>query len=196
MKKYFSILSLGIVTVIALTRCSPTSHVEVAQGVNFRNYKTFGWVNDNGAKKTGRADNDIVDNNIKSSVSAELEAKGWQEADQQPDVLMDYNVIVQKGIRKETEPAYSYPYTGYFYSPWSRRMGYYYNPIFFGGYTTSTIPFKVGTLTLNMVDAKTNKLIWQGCAKGDLTSKNVTSEDAKTDVKSIFKKLNLPNETE
>ena len=42
-----------------------------------------------GVKKAGRADNDIVDNNIKHSVSAELEGKGWQETDQQPDVLLD-----------------------------------------------------------------------------------------------------------
>jgi hypothetical protein len=43
-----------------------------------------------------------------------------------------------------------------------------------------------------MVDAKNNKLIWQGWATGDITSNNVTSKDAKADVESIFKKLNLP----
>ena len=73
-------------------------------------------------------------------------------------------------------------------------MGYYYNPGFFGGYTTYNVPFKDGTLTVNMVDAKTDKLIWQGWATGDITSKNVTSKEAQADVKSIFKKLDLPNE--
>ena len=85
MKKNFSILSLAIGTVFAFTSCNTTSHVEVAQGVNFNNYKTFGWSDDNGVKKAGRADNDIVDNNIKNSISAELEKKGWQESDQRPD---------------------------------------------------------------------------------------------------------------
>jgi hypothetical protein len=73
-------------------------------------------------------------------------------------------------------------------------MGYYYNPVFFSGYTTYTVPFKEGTLTVNMVDAKTNKLIWQGYATGDITTKYVTSQQARTDVKSIFNKLNLPSE--
>jgi len=56
------------------------------------------------------------------------------------------------------------------------------------------VPFKDGTLTVNMVDTKTDKLIWQGWATGDITSKYVTSKEAQADVKSIFKKLDLPNE--
>src|ERR1700754_954553 len=107
MKKRLSILSLAIGTAFALASCGPTSHVEVAQGVNFHNYKTFGWANDNGVKKAGRVNNDIVDNNIKNSISSDLEDKGWQETDQQPDVLLDYNVMVEKGVRKESEPNYN-----------------------------------------------------------------------------------------
>ena len=194
MKRYFSLLSLATVTALILSGCTTASHVEVAQGVNFNNYKTFGWANDNGMKKSGRADNDIIDNNIKNSVSSELEKKHWQETDQKPDVMLDYNVTVRKGVKKETEPVYGYPYTGYFYSPWSHRRAYYYNPGFFRGYHSYNVPFKEGTLTVNMVEANTNKLIWQGWATGDITSKSITSKEAQTDIKSIFKKLNLPEE--
>jgi Domain of unknown function (DUF4136) len=194
MKKQFSILSLALGTAIAFASCNSSSHIEVAPGVNFNSYKTFGWANDNGVKKSGRADNDIVDYNIKNSIGDELEKRGWQETDQQPDVLLDYNVIVEKSVKQETEPAYSYPYSGYYYSPWRGRMGYYFNPGFFGAYHNYNVPIKVGTLTVNMLDAKTNKLIWQGWSKGDVTSRNVTTKEAESDVKSIFKKLNLPNE--
>jgi hypothetical protein len=114
MKKNFSIFAMTIAAVVAFSSCSTASHVEEAQGVNFSNYKTFGWANDNGVKKSGRADNEIVDNNIKNSISMELEKKGWQETDQHPDVLLDYNVMVEKGVKKETEPVYGYPYTGYY----------------------------------------------------------------------------------
>src|SRR6267142_771271 len=161
MKKQLSILSVAIAALL-FASCGPTSHVEVAQGVDFNNYKTFGWTNSNGVTKSGRVNNDIVDNNIKNSITTRLESKGWQETEQQPDVLLDYNVTTHKGVRQETDPVYSYPYSGYFYGPWRHRMGYYYNPAFFGGYTTYNVPFKEGTLTVNMVDAKTNKLLWSG----------------------------------
>ncbi len=192
MKKYISILSVTAAMAIILAGCSASSHVEVAQGVNFNNYKTFGWANDNHTQKGDRPNNDIVDNNIKNSISAELEKKGWQETSQHPDVLLDYNVTVAKGVKRETEPMYSYPYSGYFYSPWRHRLVGYYNPGFFSGYHTYNVPFKEGTLTVNMVDAKDNKLIWQGWSTGDVTSKNVTTKEAQNDVKSIFKKFDLP----
>jgi hypothetical protein len=191
MKKALSIFSLAAGALMFLASCGPTSHIEVAKGVDFKNYKTFGWTNDSGLKKAGRVNNDIVDNNIKNSIATELEEKGWQESDQQPDVLLDYNVTVQKGVKQQTVPIY--PYSGSFYMPWRHRMGYYYNPAFFGGYTIDNVPFREGILTVNMMDAKVNKLIWQGSASGDITSKNVTSKEAQADVKSIFKKLNLPN---
>jgi hypothetical protein len=191
MKNHLSILTLAIATSFAFTSCSPTTHVEVAQGVNFSNYKTFGWADDS-LNKSDRSNNDIVDNNIKNSIAAELEKKGWQESDQRPDVLVDYNVVVEKKVSRVSDPVYSYPYTGYYFNSWGHRRGYYYNPGFFRSYYTYNVPFKVGTLTVNMLDAKANKLIWQGSAQGDVSSKNVTTQEAKTDVKSIFNKFNLP----
>ncbi|MET0638077.1 MAG: DUF4136 domain-containing protein [Chitinophagaceae bacterium] len=188
------LLFTGVATIILLAGCGPTSQVEVAKGVNFHNYKTFGWINDNGVTKAGRVNNDIVDNNIKNSIGVELEKKGWQEVDQNPDVLLDYNVMVEKGVRQETEPVYPYPYSGYYYNWRRRRLGYFYNPYYFGAYQTYNVPFKEGTLTVNMIDAKTNKLIWQGWAKGDITNQTVSSKEAQADVNAIFKKLNLPQE--
>lgn len=43
-----------------------------------------------------------------------------------------------------------------------------------------------------MIDAKTNKLIWQGWAKGEIKSLHVTFRDVDTRVKSIFKKFDYP----
>ena len=71
-------------------------------------------------------------------------------------------------------------------------MGYMYYPNDLMGYHTYNIPFKQGTLTVNMVDAKTNKLIWQGTAQSDVNNKTVTTGEMQTDVTSIFKKFNLP----
>jgi len=192
MKKYFSILSLTQVTIFLFTSCTTTSHVEVAQGVNFASYKTFGFSDNKNGKSSTRADNEIVDNNIKNSISAELEKQGWKETDQQPDVLVDYNVVVEKAVRQVSDPVYPYPYSGYFFTPWRHRMGYYYTPAFLGGFHTYNVPFKQGTLTVNMIDGKTNKLIWQGWSKGEVDSKNVTTNEVKGDVKSIFNKLDLP----
>ncbi|MCW3089800.1 MAG: hypothetical protein JWP81_869 [Ferruginibacter sp.] len=192
MKKYFSSLFAIVVFAIFLTSCSVTTHSETAAGVNFNNYQTFGWASANGERKEDTVDNDIVDNNIKNAITTQLENKGWKETTQKPDVILDYNVMVEKKVTRESEPVYSYPYTHYYYSRWRHRRGYMYYPNDLLGYRTYNIPFKQGTLTVNMIDAKTNKLIWQGSAQGDVSSKTVSTREMQTDVTSIFKKFNLP----
>lgn len=189
----YSIIKLaiaGIITGSVMTSCNVTSHTETAAGVDFSKYKTFAWANPANSKKSDRSNNDIIDNNIKNSVSEELGKKGWQEADSNPDVLLDYTIAVRHSSKRRDEPVYSRPYTQYFY-----RRGRVYSvwyPSTLIGYNSQNIPFKEGELSINMVDAKTNKLIWQGWAEGEINSNRVTTEDVTTRVKSIFKKFNYP----
>lgn len=192
MKKYFFGLSIAVVSALSFTSCSVSTHIESAPGVNFNNYKTFGWANGNGEKTEDRTDNDIVDNNIKNAISVQLTKKGWKETNQNPDVKLDYNVLVEKNVRQVSDPVYNYPLNNYYYNPWRHRMGYMYYPNTLMGYRTHNVPFKEGTLTINMIDAKTNKLIWQGWAKGDVSSKTVTTQEMQNDVSSIFTKYNFP----
>lgn len=58
------------------------------------------------------------------------------------------------------------------------------------GNRTSNIAIRKGILTINMTDAKTNKLIWQGWAEDEINNRNITSKQAAADVKSIIKKIN------
>jgi hypothetical protein len=176
---------------LAFTGCGITSHTEKAAGVDFSKYKTFAWASTGSEAKPERSNNDIIDNNIKNSVSAELEKKGWVETNDRPDVLLDYTVAVKKGIKRETEPVYAAPYPRYVYGR-HRSMYSVWYPSMLMGYTAYNVPFREGELTINIFDAKTNKLIWQGWAMGDISSRNITSKEATEQVKSIFKKFHYP----
>lgn len=180
-----------LVAGLAFTGCSITSHTEKAAGVDFSRYRTFSWANSENTRKTDRADNDIVDNNIKNSVSAELEKKGWVETDNNPDVLLDYTIAVKKGVTRETAPVYSAPFPRYMYG----RRGAYsiWYPSMLMGYRKYNVPFRVGELTVSMFDSKGTRLIWQGWAKGDLNSGNITTRETTAQVKSIFKKFKYPD---
>lgn len=191
MKYNLKIFTIAIVTVSSLAiGCNVTSHTEVAKGVNFTKYKTFAWAEPQNKKKADRADNDIVDNNIKNAVSDELVKKGWQETDENPDVLLNYGVAVKRENNHQTEPMYSYPHTQYFY--WGRRIYSVWYPSTLIGTRSYNVPFHEGQLTINMVDAKTNRLIWQGWAQGEINSSKVNSKEVEAQVKSIFKKFKYP----
>ena len=188
-----SFIKSGLVVagaVMLFGSCNVTIHTEKAAGVDFSSYKTFAWVSNNTTKKVDQADNDIVDNNIKNSISEELVKKGWTEVDNNPDVRLDYNVAVKKSSIRESDPVYGYSYPQYLYG----RRGVYsiWYPGTLMGYHSYNVPFKEGELTVNMLDAKTNKLIWQGWAQGEINNGNITTKEATAQVKSIFKKFDYP----
>jgi hypothetical protein len=186
-------IKLGLMSLIiawVASGCNVTSHTEKAQGVDFSGYKTFSWAAVPNQKKSDRSDNDIIDNNIKNSVSQELIKKGWTETENNPAVLLDYTIAVQRGVKRESDPVYSYPYTQYLYR--GRRVYSIWYPSTLLGVRSQNVPFREGELTVNMIDSKTNKLIWQGWAKGEINSKNVTTKEVNQRVKSIFKKFDYP----
>ena len=177
-------------TVFTLAGCNVTSHTTQMSGINFNNYKTFAWVDPGKNEKHDRVNNDIIDNNIKNSVAMELTNRGWAETQTNPDVLLDYTIAVSHGHRVQDAPVYSYPFSRYIY-----RRGRIYSlwfPSSLIGMRSENVPFREGELTVNMIDAKTNKLIWQGWATGDLNNRQFTNKDVNKQVKSIFKKFKYP----
>jgi hypothetical protein len=53
------------------------------------------------------------------------------------------------------------------------------------------VPYKSGTITINIVDNDSQKLVWQGWAETEVTKKRIANEDMNKVVKSIFKKLDI-----
>lgn len=178
---------IGLVALVA-SSCSVTSHSEMAAGVRFDQYKTFGW---NEVPGTNHANgNDIIDNNIKMAIASELEAKGWVPATN-PDVVLDYTIAVTKEQRTASDPVYSTPFTRYVYGGRGRVYSLY-SPSMLMGYHTYNVPFREGELTVNMVDPKTNKLVWQGWATGQINTPQVTTQEMNKEVHSIFKRFQFP----
>ncbi len=58
------------------------------------------------------------------------------------------------------------------------------------GYQRSDYPYTEGTVTIHMMDNKTNKLIWEGWTSDELNGKNPTGKEIESSVKSIMKKFN------
>ena len=52
-------------------------------------------------------------------------------------------------------------------------------------------PSREGTVTITMIDAKTDKTVWQGWTTDEVNSKNLTTKEIQIAVSSIFKKFDI-----
>jgi len=185
---------LGGIAVAALmiVGCSAPVHVEKDDTVDFTKYKTFSWV-DKGAdaKKDRDKSNDLMERKFKDAVTQALQKQGWRMDNKRPDVLVNYDVLVERTTRRENDPVYSQPFTSTFYNPYARRFYNIYYPSQFMGYNDYTRPVREGTVTISVTDARTDKVVWQGWTTDELNSRNLTSKEINNAVKSIFRKFDV-----
>lgn len=176
--------------IIFMAGCSSPVYVQKDVSANLAKYRTYMWV------ETQRDQNDKRSNAsafaeaaIHNAANAELDKRGWREVDSNPDVLLSYDILVQRSRQTQTDPVYTQPFSRVYYNPWARRWGTIYYPSQFMGYDTYTTPVREGTLTVTMMDANNDKPVWQAWTTEELNSRRMTEAEASKAVKKIFRKL-------
>jgi len=141
--------SVGLMLLLACVSFARQVKTDYDRGANFGQYKTYSW------KKVQTKDQLLVDR-IKSAVNSTLAAKGWTEVPSGGDVEV---FAVETTQNQQTMDTFYNGLGG------GRRFG--------GGFgyaTTTTETYKVGTLVVDLFDAKTEKLIWRGSASDTLSN--------------------------
>ena len=178
--------------VFLLASCASTAHIEKDDTADFSRYKSFAWIDKDGeGSQDSIKSNDLTELRIRDAVKKELEKTGWKEVKNRPDVLLSYDVLVEKGTKENSNPVYSRPYSRLVYNPYTRRYTTLYYPSEFVGYERDERPIKEGTVTISMIDTKTDKTVWQGWTTDEVNSKNLTTKEIQNSVKSIFKKFDV-----
>jgi hypothetical protein len=184
-------LSAFVFAVIFFAGCANSAHIEKDPSANLGNYKTYSWIEDgkNDANKNHK--NDLVEANIRKSVNQELQKSGFTETKNNPDLLLTSDVLVENSEKRQNSPVYTQPYSRVFFNRFTGRFGTIYYPSQFLGYDSYTEPVQQGTVTITMVDPKTDKTIWQGWATDEINSRNITGKEIQRNVKSIFRKFDV-----
>jgi hypothetical protein len=138
-----------IAVVVATAGCATmnvSSHIE--RDVNFSEYVTYDWgPPDNLPIGDPRLDNNPFFNDfLQGAIEKKMAAKGFERAvTGQPDLLIHYHASVnQKLDVYEVDHRYGYCY---------------------GNCQPQVVDFELGTLVIDIVDAKTSKVVWRGWAQ-------------------------------
>lgn len=193
MKRNLKLWGVYSIVVFLLASCGTTAHIEKDDNADFSKYKTFAWIDKDGEGRSDRnKNNDLTEQRIREAVNKELEkTAGWKEAKNRPDVLLSYDVLVERGTKESTNPVYTRPYSRLVYNPYTRRYTTIYYPSEFAGYERDERPIKEGTVTISMIDTKTDRTVWQGWTTDEVNSRNLTTKEIQNSVKSIFKKFDV-----
>lgn len=108
--------------------------------------------------------NQLATESVENAMGSVLQEKGLAQNDSKPDLLIGYHFFVEDKTRTVANPtSLSYgPYLGWGrwgYGGWGPGWWGY------GGNQYTQQQYKDGTLVVDMVDARTHKLVWRGAVE-------------------------------
>jgi hypothetical protein len=161
------LVSVGAVALFT-TACgySIKTATDYDKNVSFSNYSSFAIL------KGNSSGNPLMDQRAQRDVASALTSKGWIEV---PAGEAQATVVVHAATK--TKHTYETLYDGWG-GGWGWRRGWGGGG--FGGSTTFVNDYKVGTLVVDIFDAKTKQGIWHGTAS-DAMSDNAKSNAQATE---------------
>ena len=168
--------------------CSTPAYVEKDTSTNLSDYQTYMWIDLKASEDdaSSRATS-FADISVHNSVNEELQRWGWREVNDNPDVLVSYDVLVERNVETQSDAVYSQPYSRLYYNRYTRRWSTIYYPSQFLGYQQYQVPVREATISITMMDADTDKKIWQGWTTERLGGSGITDLNVKKSIRNIFK---------
>ena len=176
MRKKLMTVAVAMIVAPALLLAQKVSY-DYNKGSNFAGFKTY-------VQKPGTpVGQELIDNRIAAAIDSELALKGFTKSESNPDVVVVYHVAFDK---EKDISTYSSGYGGG-YGPY----GYGWGGGWGGGMTSTQVRnILIGTLVIDIADAKAKEMAWRGMAtkeidpqaKPDKRDKNINNA-----VKKVFK---------
>ncbi len=158
------------IAILVLSACTTTPKVntDYDRNANFSAYRTFAFVDTLATDRSGYST--LITGYFKSAVAREMVGLGYTQVTQNPDLLVNFstNSEARTDVRSTGYSGYS-GYYGYRYGMYSGLP--YSNSV-------DTVHYKVGTVNIDVVDAKKKQLVWEGTTEGRLTKEVMANPEA------------------
>lgn len=141
----------------------PTVRAEYDQGVDFSKYHSFNFASPLSTDKQGYST--LVTQQLKSAVTHEMQQRGYT-LDSTPDLLVNFSGRLEDKQSIESTPTAYYGYR--YYGAW---------PGYSMGSDVYTVNYTQGTLNVDLIDAKSMQMVWEGVTVGEVTKKHLKNRE-------------------
>lgn len=165
--KRAAMLLVSTAGALALACSTLTTAVDYDHTVNWSQFHTFQLAGNDKEFVT------FTQKRIADAISSQLTSKGWQPVTSNPDIM-----VYTHGVRSEQTQWTATNMGGWGYRGWG-GMG--------GGMATATqTKIPIGTLVVDLVNPKTNELVWRGTASDQISASGAEQGQIQNAVAKLF----------
>lgn len=149
---------------------------------NWPSYRTFTFIDTNRIAPSPRATYQAAIEQVKQAVARELSNRGYQQIPSsqigtQADLLVNIGGVINEKTQTRPTTIYEAPrYTGQWRYHWQSQ-------------DVPVNNYKEGTLSIHLVDAQRNNLLWDAAVSSVLKKGNVTPEQINAGISQLFTKF-------
>lgn len=160
--------------VLLLAACATGPRVtsDVDPSANFGQYRSFAFYSPLAIEGQGYAT--LTSGRTKDAARRQMESRGYVYDETSPDLWVNLNAYMQEKTDVVNTPEVDYDY---YYSYRARR----YVSVPYWRDRTDVYTYTEGTLNVDLVDAKQNRLVWTGVAVGRVGRTKPEERGAKID---------------
>lgn len=150
---------LGMALIAGSGSAFASTHSDYTRAFPLQTLKTFQFKEQRRISRDPLANNDIWASTVRDAIREDLTAKGFEETSNgNPDFYVAFYVGLQDRYDVES--------MGYGLPVFHRR-GWWGWP---GGYDVWAVPYTQSTVIIDVIDARTNQLVWRGYDTGTLNA--------------------------
>ena len=175
------IFLIGLALTMVACATGPKIYVNKDPNTNLGAFATFGFAPELGTNRDDGTET-LLSQFFVESTRTQMELRGYKYTAEDPDLRINFYVSTKEKIRATSSPAAGGGYSGF--------RGGYYGYGAYGGYETNVQQYTEGTVTIDLVNNASNKLVWEGTAIGRITSEvdNNLQAVVRVVVTDVFKK--------
>jgi len=202
--KYINRLKLAgwaALSSFVIAGCSSKVYIEREKGTDLSAYNTYQWIqitsakgdSSNGTENKVTFLSDLANRKLKEAVDARLAEAGFRKDTKNPQILVSYDLLQELGLHQGGANAYNSPFTRWYYNPYYGHGWYQlsYPSRLYGYNTYGEYQDEDKTISLNFIDARTNKTILQAWTTQHTSNPKLTSKEINRAVQDIFRKIEI-----
>lgn len=164
--------TIAIACALAACAAGPTVRTDQDPTADFGRYRTWDFYKPIAMEQSGYSS--WISERIKEDVRREMESRGYRYSESFPDIHVNFQGVVEDRAdvwnvpRSDVQWFYSY-----------RRNAYVAVPIWYD--EAQVTRYRQGTLTVDIVDAGRNRMVWTGAAIGRVVNRTPDRKMAELD---------------
>lgn len=186
-------LSLSLMAAFFFTSCGPKVDANKRTAKSMSSFNTYAFLPNQDTIQTSNYDNARVNEIVIDEIRARMQEQNYRLDRNQPDLLVYYHLMMDEEMAVNANPVYtnySYYRPGHYVGPYYRNYAYnnYFTVPRIVGNNVQQVPYKEGTLVIDLIDRRSNEIVWRGSAE-DVVERNNLEAELRTYVNAIFERL-------